>query len=88
MQRADYDEENIELCVQHIFGTPQGKLILEWLEDLYLRYPVKGLIDGGVNNLSERLAFDAGCKHVVVNLRNVYENGFAKPKDGPTEEEF
>lgn len=84
----DYNEESVALCVQEVFKTPAGRLVLEWLEDLYLRHSVKGLIDCGVTNLSERLAFDAGCRHVVVNLRNVYENGFEVAKDQPIEEEF
>lgn len=88
MQRADYDEESLELCIQKIFDLPEGKLVMEWLEDLFLRYSVKGLVDGGVNNLSERLAFDAGCRHVVVLMKDIYENGFPKPIKGTPEEEY
>lgn len=84
----EYNEDSVALCVQQVFGNPTGRLVLEWLEDLFLRHSVKPLIDGGVTNLPERLAFDAGCRHVVVTLRHVFEHGFEHPQPQPTEEEF
>lgn len=74
----EYDQKVIQHCVQSVFQTQQGQLTLQWLEDLFLRHTVKREVCSGVKNLPELLAFDAGCRHVVITLRDIFENGFAE----------
>lgn len=81
------DAEAVEYAVQRVFASPEGKMVMGWLEDLFLRHSVKREVCSEARNLSEILSFDAGCRHVVLVLQDVYENGFVKESQPVQEEE-
>ncbi len=80
MQRPDYDPKTITDCVQDVFGSQQGQVVLEWMEDLYLRYKAQSLITSNSPNLSEMLAYKAGKADVVIELRHIFEHGLEDPR--------
>jgi len=86
---SELDTATVETCVQHVFGSPEGQIVLEWLDDLYLRYKSLPIIQSGLATVSEMLAYRAGQADLVISLRDVFDNGFAKYESSsiPNEED-
>jgi hypothetical protein len=71
--------------VQKLFSYPEGPFVLQWLEDLYQRYPFRHIVQGESRNAPYAMAYKAGQHDVVTLIREVYEHGLAD--DQPTKGE-
>ena len=81
------DSETVATCVQHVFSSPEGQIVLEWLDDLYLRYKSLPIIQSGMRNVSEMLAYRAGQSDLVCSLRDMFDNGFVTHESSSIPEE-
>jgi hypothetical protein len=82
----DYDAKTITQCVQDVFSSPQGQLVLDWMDRLYVRYKANSLVGSNSPNLCALLAYKAGKADVVTELRNIFEHGLDEQDETHSQE--
>lgn len=83
-----YEPKDVEACVQECFGTPAGRFVLDWLTELYCNYTSKGIVMSGAANVERHLAYKCAQQDLVLNLKNIFENGIDEQPKQQEEEEY
>ena len=75
-----YSAKDVEACIQDCFSTPSGRFVLQWLIDVHVMYKAQSLLQGGANmqNLGELMAYRYGKQDLVIELKNIYDNGLVE----------
>lgn len=70
-----FTDKQVSQVVRNLMSTPEGKYFMDWLTELYQRYPFRHIVNGDRSNAALAMAYKAGQSDVVTFLQDVISNG-------------